>query len=55
MKFIYRYSVRDLALISDEMVFVRLAAKRFRQSELLASWRAEQSACLFVMKKLVNF
>jgi hypothetical protein len=55
MKFIYSYSIRDLALIAEEMVFVRLATKRFRQSKLVASWRAEQSACLFAMRKLVNF
>jgi hypothetical protein len=36
-KFIYRYSLSDLALIADEMVFVRLEAKPFRQSKVVAS------------------
>jgi hypothetical protein len=52
---IYGYSVRDLALITEEMVFVGLEAKRFHQSKVVASWRTQQSACLFAMKKLVNF
>jgi hypothetical protein len=54
-KFIYGYSVRDIALITEEMVSVHLEAKRFRQSKVVASWRTQQSACLFTMRKLVNF
>jgi hypothetical protein len=54
-KFIYGYSVHDLALITEEMVFVRLEAKQFRQSKVVASWRKQQSACLFTMRKFVTF